>query len=240
MSTVKVIVAYDKSSADNRDLLAAHDANNEIYIPVMGGKALGGIPGIYEDMQGDDTGEGTISELNPYIHEISQIWWAWKNFSEIGNPDFIGLCHYRRIVNAFNWFHGLKPNTINCEIHVQTIRNKNYMNKFDPPMATDCFNLLDTLFPDQASQDYLREFKLKVAWPTNNIFVMPSDEFENFMQFEARVLDLLQPTIEVSRNGVQRIDAAALMFEFINGFYFDHAFNVRGFTYHPMTFSFIQ
>ncbi len=44
---------------------------------------------------GDDSGEN-ISEKNRYYSECSALYWAWKNYDRIGNPDYIGLMHYRR------------------------------------------------------------------------------------------------------------------------------------------------
>ena len=39
----------------------------------------------------DDTGEN-ISELNPYINEVTTFYWIWKNTSHT----VVGVCHYRR------------------------------------------------------------------------------------------------------------------------------------------------
>lgn len=44
---------------------------------------------------GDNTGDN-ISNLNRYFNEMSAVYWCWKNYDKIGNPDYIGLMHYRR------------------------------------------------------------------------------------------------------------------------------------------------
>ena len=46
----------------------------------------------------DDDGEN-ISALNPVYNELTVAYWAWKNYSNLGDPDYLGLMHYRR------WFY---------------------------------------------------------------------------------------------------------------------------------------
>lgn len=44
-------------------------------------------------------------ELRPYhvvLSEGAQIWWVWKHLKELGNPDYIGFCHYRRFFGRAN------------------------------------------------------------------------------------------------------------------------------------------
>jgi len=48
-----------------------------------------------KNMIGDDTGEN-ISSMNDRFCEASTLYWAWKNYDKIGNPDYIGFMHYRR------------------------------------------------------------------------------------------------------------------------------------------------
>lgn len=46
----------------------------------------------------DSTGDN-IGRLHPYCAELTSIYWAWKNYEKLGNPDYIGLFHYRRFFN---------------------------------------------------------------------------------------------------------------------------------------------
>ena len=50
---------------------------------------------LMENMIGDDTGDN-ISDKNDYYNEMTALYWAWKNYEVLGNPDYIGLMHYRR------------------------------------------------------------------------------------------------------------------------------------------------
>jgi len=44
---------------------------------------------------GDDTGDN-ISERYGTLKEMTAVYWAWKNYDKLGNPDYIGLNHYRQ------------------------------------------------------------------------------------------------------------------------------------------------
>lgn len=50
----------------------------------------------------DDAYDGeNISDLNRFVNEMTAVYWLWKHYDKIGNPEFIGLSHYRRFF-AFN------------------------------------------------------------------------------------------------------------------------------------------
>ncbi|WP_298497297.1 DUF4422 domain-containing protein, partial [uncultured Helicobacter sp.] len=95
---VKILVSYHKPSVLFKD---------EVLTPIHLGRALskeahkdGKVSDeeyewLCENMIGDDTGEN-ISHLNRYFNEMTGIYWAWKNYDKLGNPEYIGLCHYRR------------------------------------------------------------------------------------------------------------------------------------------------
>ena len=59
----------------------------KIYQPIQAGKKVN--PPL--EYPGDDTGD-SISELNPYINELTALYWIWKNTSY----EYVGLVHYRR------------------------------------------------------------------------------------------------------------------------------------------------
>lgn len=52
----------------------------------------------YENDFWDSTGEN-IGRLHPYCAELTSIYWAWKNYEKLGDPEYIGLFHYRRFFN---------------------------------------------------------------------------------------------------------------------------------------------
>lgn len=64
------------------------------YTIINAGAAIHGDLGYLRDDTGDN-----ISNLNPYINEVTAFYWVWKNTSH----SVVGFCHYRR-------FFQLKPN----------------------------------------------------------------------------------------------------------------------------------
>lgn len=101
---IKILLAYHKPSI----LL-----KSEILEPIHVGRAIAIEPSrngkinnqdlewMINNMLGDDTGEN-ISDLNRKYSELTAIYWAWKNYDKLGNPDYIGLMHYRRQFNLLN------------------------------------------------------------------------------------------------------------------------------------------
>lgn len=95
MKTAKLLICYHKP-----DILL----KDEIMTPIHVGRANAKknmkpddpkLKWLLENMIGDDTGEN-ISLLNGTYNELTALYWAWKNYDELGNPDYIGLMHYRR------------------------------------------------------------------------------------------------------------------------------------------------
>lgn len=93
--TAKLLVCYHKPDTLIKD---------EIFTPIHVGRALAKqrmdaddpkLKWLLENMIGDDTGEN-ISLQNGSYNELTSLYWAWKNYNELGDPDYIGLMHYRR------------------------------------------------------------------------------------------------------------------------------------------------
>ena len=96
--TIKILVGYHKPAV----LL-----QSEILTPIHLGRALAteaskdgqmskaDYQWMLDNMIGDDTGDN-ISNLNREFCELTGIYWAWKNYDKLGNPDYIGFMHYCR------------------------------------------------------------------------------------------------------------------------------------------------
>jgi len=79
---------------------------DEIMTPIHCGRAhytgkfaRGAVPKDEYDWMmantiGDDSGDNISLEQD--FNEAQAIYWAWKNYDTLGNPDYIGFMHYRR------------------------------------------------------------------------------------------------------------------------------------------------
>lgn len=84
-----------------------HIPQGEAFLAVEGGRALARGDGparrwLRANALGDDSGEN-ISRKNRRYNELTVIYWAWKNFQKLGNPDYIGFMHYRRFFIFDQW-----------------------------------------------------------------------------------------------------------------------------------------
>lgn len=95
---------HDDKSFKLKVLTVYHDEStvfsDSVLIPINAGRAL--VDPLSEKGQwlhkntiGDDSGEN-ISLKNKTYNEMTAIYWAWKNQDKLGNPDAIGVQHYRR------------------------------------------------------------------------------------------------------------------------------------------------
>ena len=92
---IKLLICYHKPAQLLKD---------SILTPIHVGRALArermdpkspNYQWLVNNLIGDDTGEN-ISKKNSSYNEMTCLYWAWKNYDKLGNPDYIGLMHYRR------------------------------------------------------------------------------------------------------------------------------------------------
>ncbi|HFU2596679.1 TPA: glycosyltransferase [Campylobacter jejuni] len=134
---VKILVGYHKPAVLLKD---------DILTPIHLGRILAtqaskdgevskeDFEWMCENMIGDDTGDN-ISYLNRYFCELTGIYWAWKNYEKLENPDYIGFMHYRRhfIFDEENSFVALQE--------YDTLESF-YLNNFDINYKAKLYSLL--------------------------------------------------------------------------------------------------
>lgn len=106
MSVIKILIGYHKP---------APLFKSEILMPIHGGRDCclteeskdGKLDQLdykwlINNCIGDNTGDN-VSIRNRMYNEMSCIYWAWKNYDKIGNPDYIGFMQYGKhlILNEY-------------------------------------------------------------------------------------------------------------------------------------------
>jgi hypothetical protein len=85
-----MIVCYHKDTPRFR---------SNVLFPVHVGRAGASesLKKLLRDMPGDDEGDN-ISAKNGSFCELTALYWAWKNPTPLNGADYVGLCHYRRLL----------------------------------------------------------------------------------------------------------------------------------------------
>lgn len=158
-------------------LIATHKPSvllqDPMYQPIHCGRAVSHLNS--KDLEwmkhhtiGDNTGDN-ISHLNQYFCELTAIYWAWKNYSQLGSPERIGLCHYRRYFMDI----GL-DNEITAPIHYL---NKTISQQFCQHHASKELNKAISLLPSQEIRKDAEEYLSQNKGYFFNMFVFPRNLF---------------------------------------------------------------
>jgi hypothetical protein len=93
---IKLIICYHKPDILFKDeIITPIHLGRSLAIKKAKGKTDAQLQWLLDNMIGDDTGDN-ISNKNESYNELTGIYWAWKNYEKLGNPEFIGVMHYRR------------------------------------------------------------------------------------------------------------------------------------------------
>lgn len=197
--------------------------NPDIYFPIQAGRSVN--PPI-PDIIGDDSAP-SISELNPYLNEMTAIYWLGHHYDEIGNPDFIGFNHYRRFLD---WTPSLlKPGvallTKNAILHP--------VKQFLGGMFGDAANYTD-IFMDE----FLREFSngayddIHDYWKVHlyfgcNCFITDRSTFLRYSEFISRCMKVCQKAMTTEANHLASLSPLkrrkyGFIMEQIGSFWFWH------------------
>ncbi len=180
--TLKILVGYHKPAKLYKD---------DIYVPIHLGRSLATLASkdgkmskddyqwMVDNMIGDDTGDN-ISELNRHFCELTAIYWAWKNYDKLGNPDYIGLAHYRRLFkqedinNAFLYDITAPQETLYKDKSVEA----QFLNSHHTDSLEQAVSMLDSAYKHTANQ-YLQG-KSSYLY---NMFIMKKELFFEYCQF---------------------------------------------------------
>ncbi len=205
---IKILVCYHK-----KDELF----KNDILVPIHCGRALAceaskdgkiseeDYKWLINNMIGDDTGD-TISDLNREFNEMTAIYWAWKNYDKLGNPDYIGLNHYRRLFNIdFNnldklleKYYFIKTAHAKAEKSLYDgwrMSKKEWTDNEYLDKALECSKQLNI----ELGKDIEKFFKSGIQGGWCNMFILPRDEFFKYCEFIFNILFKLPKPKKVLR-----------------------------------------
>lgn len=152
-----------ESKAQVKVLVACHTPcellKNDVFIPIHVGREIAAnfskdgttlqsdLDWMKANTIGDDEGEN-ISSQNRYLNELTALYWAWKNYDKLDNPDYIGLMHYRRHL-CFDLNNTEVPNRVGL-IYAKRIFDA-YIKRFhlDAESVTSIVSRYDIVVPEK-------------------------------------------------------------------------------------------
>lgn len=206
--------------------------HSELFVPINVGRTILNkkritnevSSNVYEWMIkntiGDDSGDN-ISDLNPFFCELTAVYWAWKNYDKLGNPEYIGLNHYRRVFdlnsisnvcNGCNEIIVPKPlcfESKNESIKEQFIRNHSEKN------SKKLLDVVNKISPSYYN-DTIEYFSQKEGYFWN-IFIMKKDIFIEYSNFIFNILFEIHKDMDYSTYSTQQARMIGFMAERLTG-----------------------
>ncbi|MBO4554401.1 MAG: DUF4422 domain-containing protein [Clostridia bacterium] len=225
----KILVLYHKD---------APIVKSDLFEPIRIGAALSGSDADWaKDMPSDNTGDN-ISALNPTYNELTAIYWAWKHYAKLGDPEHIGIAHYRRFFifenrkNAYyeqkaideKFFDTIKLGKFNEEVFIEhdfvapmpNVRKSvfdNYCSAHHKDDIELALEIIKNSQPDmyEAAKKYVAN---KAAF-FYNMFVLSRDDFFCYCDF---VFGVLKEFTEKTEHPTERL----FISEVLTGIFFFH------------------
>lgn len=181
MKKLQILVVAHKSDPNTR--------NNGPYTAIQVGKAL--RPeldlGILKDNEGDN-----ISEKNANWSELTALYWAWKNISDV---NYIGICHYRRYFdipvnenNVEKYLNGKDMIVIKSPKMLSRMERAN--NLMHMTSQEDYYIFADVflgMYPQYRSQFVKYFYNSKVSYPYT-MLITKKELFDQYCEFIFPVL----------------------------------------------------
>lgn len=216
MNNLKIITAFHGAVIHSN---AFQDP--DIYVPVYGGRSVTRyLPHQSKMMLADNTGDN-ISWMNPYVGEFTCIYWAAKNLDKIGNPDYIGLNHYRRLFPIRTYLTSLKSQpkfvlTTNRITRIPILR----LADLEYGIKDELEVLFSRILQTNDEKDMFDIFVEQKEYAEKNLFVMPTEELEGYIEFMMRAVNCLYRDFQFQySDGMQYKRKTARILEFVTAYY---------------------
>jgi hypothetical protein len=175
---------------------------------------------LLDNMIGDDTGDN-ISHLNQILGENTVLYWVWKNYDKIGNPDYIGSCQYAKmfefdVVAKIPNYDMIIPNM--KKRNKCTIEEEFCGNHF-PMTYQKTIEIIRELYPQQID-DVMGFFKGTELYYCGNIFIMRRELFFELCEWLIPILLELTRRLDIDdRTDYQQRQGAYMAERLISYFY---------------------
>lgn len=234
--SIKIAVVYN-----NEPKLCKYVKQHpDIYVPILAGriwtKKSYDIPNLLYDDVGDN-----ISWLNPYINEMTAIYWVGHHFDAVGNPDYIGFQHYRRLFNLDNVLPYLGKGTLILNEETLMLSMVDFLEmchgvgRYLVSLARDILRLddpnIDRLF---------NEFAFSRTYYSRNLFVVHKDVFFGLVEYITMILKYAAKDINFDVLGTPGARNIGFVMERMVGFYFLLLHKQYGFNVHPTMFGYVD
>ena len=232
---LKILIVYHKPSF----LL-----KNDIYLPIHAGRDIAmqnskdgkvskkDYKWLTKNLVGDNTGEN-ISSKNREWCELTAIYWAWKNYHKIGNPNYIGFMHYRRFFNFENSknIDDIKNFVKKHDILImkRSIHNKYYKNNYNQYKIypnhhiEDLEKALDIakyLYPEY-EETINKYLNLDYAYFCN-MFIMRKKLFFEYCEWLFSILKQLENEIDLTNYNIEEKRVFGYIAERLTGIFYVH------------------
>lgn len=168
-------------------------ADRSIYTPLWCGASLAKDT---IDRLRDDAGTN-ISNYNPYLNEMTGIFWAAENLSSLGNPQFIGFNHYRR---HLEWAHSLisEGTIVATSVTIPQRIGSWLLSVVPSPDIASALNDLTTTLINDGHHDIVDYLKSHIMY-ARNMFIMDRTTFLRYYAFVRQYIKLFINRIEENK-----------------------------------------
>lgn len=233
---VKIAVVYNNEPK----ICSYMKQHPDIYVPILAGRRWNKKSYDVPNLLYDDVGDN-ISWLNPYINEVTAIYWIGHHLDALGNPDYIGLQHYRRLFNLDHVLPFLNKGTLVLNEETLMLPTVDFLELCHGVGRYLTFLAKEALRLDDPNIDRLfNEFIFSRTYYSRNLFVVPKNVLMGLVEYITALLAYVVKDINFDMLGYPSARNIGFVMERMIGFYFLLLHKQYGFNVHPTMFNYVD
>ena len=192
----------------------------DIYVPILAGRRWNhksyDIPNLLYDDVGDN-----ISWLNPYINEITALYWIGHHLDQLGNPDFIGLQHYRRLFDLNDVLPHVNEDTLILNQETIMLPTVDFLELCHSVGRYLIFISRKALkLDDPILAKLFRQFVFSRTYYSRNLFIVSKEVLLGVVEYISNLLRYVVKDINFDMLGTPGARKIGFILERMVGFYF--------------------